>query len=396
MTLLQFILVNTNLLLLYGMYTLLAHRKGQLNFNRIYLLLIPTLSILLPLLPYESVSIHSNWVIEMSEISIAGQLSESISTYSIPLLQFLYVVGFTISGLLFVLKLRKVMKHPDSRGVSSYRGAEVYILEHEQSSYSFFNRIYINESQLEAAEVILFHESAHSKGKHSLDLILVGLYKIIFWFNPITYFLEKSVKQNHEFIADEYVLTQDITLTEYGKAMLLASFNCAVPSLGNGFNKKSLLRKRIEHLKHKNQYNMKHLLIIPVLTGLFFASASLTGEHQESNRESNVKLLPNDEGTKPQFKGGMDALMTYLSKEIHYPKELESSGVEGKVIVSFRVETDGVVSDVKTSKSSGQPLMDAEAERAIVGMPKWIPGKKNGKVVKIEMQLPIVFKLPAK
>jgi TonB family protein len=397
MTFLQFLLINCNLILLYAAFMIVARKKGQLTFNRLFLLTIPPIAVILPFIPAIVEPTHAEWAVQLSEISIIAGHTEQAASTNFPWIQFIYLSGAIISFIIFAVKLRRVIIHPKSRHVSNYRGADVYILESSKSSYSFFNRIYINESQLEAAEVILIHESAHSRDFHSLDTILMSFYKVLLWFNPIVFLLERKVKENHEFIADEYVLKQNISREEYGKAMLMATFNCAIPSLGNGFNKKSLLRKRIEHLKHKNQFNMKHVLIIPVLTGLFLTSASLTiGPKERMNKTNSETPLPTEDVlVEPQYQGGMDALIDYLANEIKYPEALEKKGVEGRVFVEFDVDKDGSILNAKALRSSGQDEFDTEAVRAISSMPKWEPGTKNGKAVRTQMKLPIVFKLPS-
>jgi len=91
----------------------------------------------------------------------------------------------------------------------------------------------------------------------------------------------------------------------------------------------------------------------------------------------------------PAFNGDMNA---YLNKNLHYPDMARENGIEGKVIIRFIVNEDGSVSDVTVVRSVGGGC-DAEAVRIVSGMPKWKPGKQNGKEVKVIFNLPIVFKL---
>ncbi len=95
----------------------------------------------------------------------------------------------------------------------------------------------------------------------------------------------------------------------------------------------------------------------------------------------------------PSFPGGLNALMNYLSTNIVYPEEAWKKGEEGRVVASFIVETDGSISNVSISRSVS-PLLDAEAVRVITAMPKWIPGKNNGKTVRVKFNVPISFKIP--
>lgn len=75
-----------------------------------------------------------------------------------------------------------------------------------------------------------------------------------------------------------------------------------------------------------------------------------------------------------------------------YPEQAEKDGLEGRVVVKFKVETDGSIGDVTVAKSLG-PVLDAEAVRVVKNMPRWTPGRENGKTVAVSMLIPIEFKL---
>ena len=87
----------------------------------------------------------------------------------------------------------------------------------------------------------------------------------------------------------------------------------------------------------------------------------------------------------PQFPGGDAALF-------EYPTIAEENGVQGRVIVTFVVERDGSITDVKVVKSV-DPSLDKEASRVVAGMPKWIPGKQNGSAVRVKYTVPVTFRL---
>lgn len=94
----------------------------------------------------------------------------------------------------------------------------------------------------------------------------------------------------------------------------------------------------------------------------------------------------------PQFPGGDAALFEYLSNNIKYPTIAEENGVQGRVIVTFVVERDGSITDVKVVRSV-DPSLDREASRVVKGMPQWIPGKQNGKAVRVKYTVPVTFRL---
>ena len=94
----------------------------------------------------------------------------------------------------------------------------------------------------------------------------------------------------------------------------------------------------------------------------------------------------------PSFPGGNAALMSYLSSNTKYPVVAQENGVQGRVIVSFVVERDGSISDVKVARSV-DPSLDREAQRVVKSMPKWKPGKQNGSAVRVKYTVPVVFRL---
>lgn len=94
----------------------------------------------------------------------------------------------------------------------------------------------------------------------------------------------------------------------------------------------------------------------------------------------------------PTFPGGPGELMSYLGKNIRYPAIAQENGTQGKVIIQFVVEKDGSITDVTVARSQ-DPYLDKEAVRVVKTMPKWIPGKQNGKAVRVKYTVPVTFRL---
>ena len=95
----------------------------------------------------------------------------------------------------------------------------------------------------------------------------------------------------------------------------------------------------------------------------------------------------------PEFPGGMGELMKYLGENIQYPSKAKDNQWEGVALCQFIVEKDGSIKDAKILQSSGYPLLDTEALRVILNMPKWTAGMQNGDSVRVKFALPISFKL---
>lgn len=94
----------------------------------------------------------------------------------------------------------------------------------------------------------------------------------------------------------------------------------------------------------------------------------------------------------PSFPGGTQKLKEFIEENLRYPKELEESCVQGRVIVRFIVERNGKLSNVKVVKSV-HPVLDKEALRIVKLMPRWIPGRQNGISVRVKCYIPIIFRL---
>lgn len=94
----------------------------------------------------------------------------------------------------------------------------------------------------------------------------------------------------------------------------------------------------------------------------------------------------------PEFSGGQKAFIKFLQSNLSYPKRAQRKGIEGRVVLQFIVNTDGSVTDVSIVKSV-DPEIDAEALRIVSIMPRWSPGRQNGKPVTVRYTLPLTFKL---
>ena len=95
---------------------------------------------------------------------------------------------------------------------------------------------------------------------------------------------------------------------------------------------------------------------------------------------------------KPQFPGGDAEMYAWLSKNLRYPVIAQENGIQGRVVCQFVVGSDGSIREIKVLRGL-DPSCDKEAVRAIQAMPKWIPGRQNGKAVAVRYTLPVMFRL---
>jgi protein TonB len=112
-------------------------------------------------------------------------------------------------------------------------------------------------------------------------------------------------------------------------------------------------------------------------------------DEEESAEETQIFMVVE---SMPEFPGGESSLYKYLAENIKYPQMAKESGIQGRVFVTFVVERDGKVTDVRVLRGIGGGC-DEEAIRVVKGMPKWTPGKQRGKSVRVQYNLPVKFTL---
>lgn len=94
----------------------------------------------------------------------------------------------------------------------------------------------------------------------------------------------------------------------------------------------------------------------------------------------------------PEFPGGQEAMYTYLGKNLQYPADALEAKLKGTVYITFVVNLDGSIADVRVLRGIS-PSLDKEAIRVVKSMPKWRPGSMNGKTVRTQLNLPVKFLL---
>lgn len=136
-------------------------------------------------------------------------------------------------------------------------------------------------------------------------------------------------------------------------------------------------------MKTRKNVSLKVALMMLVLLFSFMTS---TAQTKKNDMVFDVVEV------MPQFPGGQIAMLKYIMENMKYPEQAMKEGIQGRVAVRFIVEKDGSISDVKPVLSV-HPLLNKEAVRVVKSMPKWSPGKHNGKPVRVRFNLPVMFKL---
>ena len=117
--------------------------------------------------------------------------------------------------------------------------------------------------------------------------------------------------------------------------------------------------------------------------------APVKSDEEESAEEAQIFMVVE---SMPEYPGGEAALYAFLADNIKYPQMAKESGIQGRVFVTFVVEKDGHVTDVRVLRGIGGGC-DEEAIRVVKNMPKWTPGKQRGKSVRVQYNLPVKFTL---
>jgi TonB family protein len=125
------------------------------------------------------------------------------------------------------------------------------------------------------------------------------------------------------------------------------------------------------------------LILLVSLLGYHLGQAQTTKDEDKVHSFVSMK-------NPPKFPGGMAKFYKYLGENIKYPEQAKKDNIQGNVFMSFVVEKDGSVRDVKTLRGLSTET-NQEAERVLKLSPKWDPGMLDGKAVRVVYNLPIKF-----
>ena len=275
------------LTLLYLPYMLMLRRESFFRFNRMVLLSILLLSLVLPLCNIPWMSLDHQPVVQAAQLQMLemgipvhvlpevqvlaeGAASQGTSRFSVFfLVSLIYIIGMVallmmrlwqIARLQFGLR-QGVLWHNDEQGV------RIYCHSGDVAPFSWMRNIVINEKDYdEAGREIVLHEMGHIQGRHSWDVVLLTLVQMLQWWNPLCYVLGISLRDVHEYEADNFVLEQGVSAQGYQLLLIRKAVGSGSYAFANSFNH-SLTKKRITMMK-KSKSNpwmkSKALYIIPV------------------------------------------------------------------------------------------------------------------------------------
>lgn len=415
--------VNIYLVIFYCFYKLLLDNETYFVLNRFYLVLSGILSLAIPFLRIEMFS--EKVVSETLYISVS-EINTVVSNYAIlPQTQEQYdwgrlvVIIYIIGALMYLLHFAYQL----------FAINELLNKTENNDAFSFLNRKSVADSLPERATVDL-HEDIHIKQLHSIDVIFFELLGIITWFNPVIYLYKKSVKNIHEYLADEIAAAYQGDKETYSLLLLSHAFGVKPNSLTNGFVIKSLIKKRI-YMLHKQRSKktaiLKYGLFVPILAlTLVLSSATIRKNHQilaVANRlplneattmvataidapASVIALVspppPTEDPTQntPQQKVtfsetvsspekkentiSWNGFYSFLGSAIKYPSSAVSKKLQGNVIVNFTVNK-GRIMEISSQNELGENC-DEEVINAIATYDDFF-GKDGKYSIKVSFKL---------
>ncbi|MAM29839.1 MAG: hypothetical protein CMC13_12520 [Flavobacteriaceae bacterium] len=304
--------------ILFGFYKLVLENTSLHTTKRFYLLGSLLVSMLIPFITFT----------EYVEIAPLGSaMTEFPATHTdttpniAPINYVPYFIGivYGLGVLIFSLRFgrnllriyRKVRYNPKFKSQSVFH----VLLQLPMTPHSFFNYIFFNKTDYDSdtiPEEVIIHETAHATQKHSWDIVVIELLCIVFWFNPLIYFIKHSIKLNHEFLADRAVLKKGADTSTYQKILLdfsspvnyrdsslinLAhSINYSSTRLNGLFSKDAFgqVKKRFTVMKThttKRAAWLKTLLVLPLLAALVYGfSTSQVVEKASADAETAMEF----------------------------------------------------------------------------------------------------------
>ena len=401
---------NVVLVVLFGFYQLISAGDTFFKWRRLSLLTVYVLSLLLPTI---DLSVLVNETAPLSNIlpRMAYNLPEVTVQPAHDTFDWQQLAVWLYTGVALALLLRVfwqvvvVCRLAQRSERATLHGTAVCLLTGDYNPFSFFRWIFINPDDKTPSQVqqILTHEQTHVAQWHSADALLSQLFVAAFWFNPAAWLMRLQVRNNLEYLADRSVINGGTDKKAYQYHLLAVAYRTNVATITNNFNVLPL-KKRIKMMNKQTSNPLarfKYLLFVPLAIALLAMNSTAMRANVQKKvvktTKATKKTSANDKVYEvceqmPTFPGGDAALMKYLSENVKYPALAIKAQEQGRVVVSFTVEKDGAISDVKVARSV-TPSLDAEAVRVVKAMPKWTPGKQDGQLVRVRYNVPVSFKL---
>lgn len=365
--------VNIYLIIFYCFYKLLLNKETYFGLNRLYLVSSGIFSLAIPFLRFE---LFSEKIVSNKLYVSVSEINTVVSNYAVlpqtqeqydwgRLIVIIYILGAFIYFLSFLYQLFTIN--------------QLFNKPAENGAFSFLNRKSVAANLPERATIDL-HEDIHVKQLHSLDVIFFEIIGIITWFNPVIYAYKKTIKNIHEYLADEAAAKFQGDKETYAMLLLSQALGIKPNSLTNGFASKSLIKKRIFML-HKQRSKkiavLKYGIFIPLFAlAVVLSSATIRKNNQilavaEKITLENAKAIVNQVFNNPteiidltttdlktenllaqnvtlntnsEFNANaFTDFFNYIAATIKYPEAAARKRIQGNTIVNFTIKNGRVI-----------------------------------------------------
>jgi len=397
-------------------YWIVLRNKRFHYYNRFYLLLCVVLSIVLPLLNLQWFTFKSNSekTIRLFNVIYGSRENDIIINGNSSLInwqQLLTMLLFSISAcLLFILVLRilKLYRFKKIYPVNTTSEFNFINTDLKQAPFSFLKNIFWrNDISIgePTGQQILQHELTHVKQKHTFDKLFMQIILSVFWMNPFYWLIRSELYFIHEFIADEKAVNNK-DASAFAAMLLHAQFGKTIFSPAQSFFY-SPIKRRLLMLTTSKQSRLSYtrrILTLPLLaTVLLLFSCTLQkendmpiiqGDTMQTFKFTPPKIVADTNFVTASFPGGHDAWQKFLEQNLNSNIPVDKGSPPGtyKVIVSFLVDANGKVSNVKAINNPGYGTAE-EAVRVIANGPDWVAAKNNNSPVSSMVKQDITFQV---
>ncbi|CAM1351144.1 M56 family metallopeptidase [Tenacibaculum crassostreae] len=340
----EFLLKSTGCLaILLVFYHLVLEREKMHQFNRFYLLGSALFSFIAPLftittqIPIEVVEVPTEYI----EPVVFNQ--QIITETPINYWNIIIGISIVISSVLsvrFVLNLHKIYKKIASNSTIKLENAVLVLVDDAISPHTFWNHIFINKEEYHSNKIeteLFTHELTHVTQKHTFDVLLIEVLKIVFWFNPLFYFLKKLMQLNHEFIADEKVINSCKNISEYQYLLLnKAAWNndyYLASNLNYSLTKKRLVMMTTKTSKVNNW--LKKLAVLPLLTGSIYVFAERVETYEKVNNNEFLDTVIEKKEISDMQTSNTSEILTDINKKLKDANSLKMSITNNNVSENF-------------------------------------------------------------
>lgn len=281
------------------------------KFKRGYLLGSLATSFIIPLITFttyiESELTSFSPVFSNTEQVISTNTMAESSFNHTTVLLIIYGFGVLFFSYRFIKNLYEIL-YNIKKNTKMKQDSFIYILLNEYvAPHTFLNNIFFHKASYEAGKIpkeVMWHEETHATQKHSLDILFIECIQVIFWFNPLIYLFKRTIKLNHEFLADSAVLERQEDTKKYQKILLNYINSWRHPSMANAINYSSI-KKRFTVMKTKTSKRnglIKGLLLVPLLSILIygFSTTQELVKVEKNNNNTVTTTTPSEDNSKEQ------------------------------------------------------------------------------------------------